>query len=78
MPVIAVQHVAGEVVECVRKVLQRLDDRLGEVGKALSVVKEAVGVAAAEIALVVDEQVVDAFMVEAFEATVLVAPSKGT
>ena len=76
VPVVAVQDVAGEVVERVGEVLQRLDDRLGEVREALAVVKEAIRIPAAEIPLVVDEEVLHAVVVEALEAAVLVAPAE--
>ena len=76
VPVVAVQDVACEPVQNPGQVLEGLDDGLGEEGEALSVVEEPVRIATAEVTLVVDEQVVDAEVVEALDAAVLIAPAE--
>ena len=73
LPVIAVQDVA---LKAGRQVLQALGDGLGEERKALAVVKEAVRIIARKVALVVDEHIGDAVVLELLEPAVLVAPAQ--
>ena len=73
VPVVAVKHIAGEAF---RKVLQAFGDGLGEECKALAIVKEAIGVAASKVVLVVDEEIGHSVNIEALETTVLVAPTE--
>ena len=76
VPVVAVQDVAREPVQNPGQVLEGLDNGLGEEGEALSVVEEPVRIATAEVVLVVDEQVVDAAVVETLDTAVLSAPAE--
>ena len=73
LPVIAVQNVA---LKAGRQVLQALGDGLGEKRKALAVIKEAVRIVARKVALVVDEHIGDAVVLELLETAVLVAPAQ--
>ena len=73
LPVVAVQDVA---LKAGRQVLQALGDGLGEERKALAVVKEAVRIVASKVALVVDEHIRDAVVLEFLEPAVLVAPAQ--
>ena len=73
LPVVAVQDVA---LKAGRQVLQALGDGLGEERKALAVVKEAVRIVARKVALVVDEHIGDAVVLELLEPAVLVAPAQ--
>ena len=73
LPVIAVQDVA---LKALGQVLQTLGDGLGEERKALAVVKEAVRIVARKVALVVDEHIGDAVVLELLQPTVLVAPAQ--
>ena len=59
-----------------RQVLQALGDGLGEERKALAVVKEAVRIVARKVALVVDEHIGDAVVLELLESAVLIAPAQ--
>ena len=59
-----------------RQVLQALGDGLGEERKTLAVVKEAVRIVARKVALVVDEHIGDAVVLELLESTVLIAPAQ--
>ena len=73
LPVVAVQDVA---LKAGRQVLQALGDGLGEERKALAVVKEAVRIVARKVALVVDEHIGDAVVLELLQPAVLVAPAQ--
>ena len=73
LPVIAVQDVA---LEAGRQVLQALGDGLGEERKTLAVVKEAVRIVARKVALVVDEHIRDAVVLELLEPAVFIAPAQ--
>ena len=73
LPVIAVQDVA---LKAGRQVLQALGDGLGEKREALAVVKEAVRIVARKVALVVDEHIGDAVVLELLESAVLIAPAQ--
>ena len=73
LPVVAVQDIA---LKARRQVLQALGDGLGEERKTLAVVKEAVRIVARKVALVVDEHIGDAVVLELLESAVLVAPAQ--
>ena len=73
LPVIAVQDVA---LKAGRQVLQALGDGLGEKRKALAVIKEAVRIVARKVALVVDEHIGDAVVLDLLEPAVLIAPTQ--
>ena len=73
LPVIAVQDVT---LKTGRQVLQTLGDGLGEKREALAVIKEAVRIVARKVALVVDEHIGDAVVLELLETAVLVAPAQ--
>ena len=73
LPVIAVQDVA---LKTGWQVLQALGDGLREERKALAVIKEAVRIVARKVALVVDEHIRDAVVLELLEPAVLVAPAQ--
>ena len=73
LPVIAVQDVA---LKAGRQVLQALGNGLGEERKALAVIKEAVRIVARKVALVVDEHIGDAVVLELLEPAVLIAPAQ--
>ena len=73
LPVVAVQDVA---LKAGRQVLQALGDGLGEERKAFAVVKEAVRIVACKVALVVDEHIGDAVVLELLESAVLIAPAQ--
>ena len=73
LPVVAVQDVA---LKAGRQVLQALGDGLGEERKTLAVVKEAVRIVARKVALVVDEHIGDAVVLELLQPAVLVAPAQ--
>ena len=73
LPVITVQDVA---LKTGRQVLQALGNGLGEKRKALAVVKEAVRIVARKVALVVDEHIGDAVVLELLKPAVLVAPAQ--
>ena len=73
LPVVAVQDVA---LKALGQVLQALGNGLGEKREALAVVKEAVRIVARKVALVVDEHIGDAVVLELLEPAVLVAPAQ--
>ena len=73
LPVVAVQNVA---LKALGQVLQALGNGLGEERKALAVIKEAVRIVARKVALVVDEHIGDAVVLELLEPAVLVAPAQ--
>ena len=73
LPVIAVEDVT---LKAGRQVLQALGDGLGEERKTFAVVKEAVRIVARKVALVVDEHIGDAVVLELLESAVLVAPAQ--
>ena len=73
LPVVAVQDVA---LKSFGQVLQALGDGLGEKREALAVVKEAVGIVARKVVLVVHEHIGDAVVLELLQPAVLVAPAQ--
>ena len=73
LPVVAVQDVA---LKAFGQVLQALGDGLGEKREALAVVKEAVGIVARKVVLVVHEHIGDAVVLELLQPAVLVAPAQ--
>ena len=73
LPVVAVQNVA---LKAGRQVLQAFGDGLGEEREALTVVKEAVRIVARKVALVIDEHIGDAVVLELLESAVLIAPAQ--
>ena len=73
LPVVAVQDVA---LKAGRQVLQALGDGLGEERKALAIVKESVRIVARKVALVVDEHIGDAVVLELLQPAVLVTPAQ--
>ena len=73
LPVVAVQDVA---LKAGRQVLQALGDGLGEERETLAVVKEAVRIVARKVALVIDEHIGDAVVLELFQPAILVAPAQ--
>ena len=73
LPVVAVQDVA---LKALGQVLQALGDSLGEERKSLAVVKETVRIVACKVALIVDEHVRDAVVLELLEPAVLAAPAQ--
>ena len=73
LPVVAVQDVA---LKAFGHVLQALGDGLGEKREALAVVKEAVGIVARKVVLVVHEHIGDAVVLELLQPAVLVAPAQ--
>ena len=73
LPVVAVQDVA---LKAFGQVLQALGDGFGEKREALAVVKEAVGIVARKVVLVVHEHIGDAVVLELLQPAVLVAPAQ--
>ena len=73
LPVVAVQDVA---LKALGQVLQALGDSLGEERKSLAVVKETVRIVACKVALIVDEHVGNAVVLELLEPAVLAAPAQ--
>ena len=73
LPVVAVQDVA---LKAFGQVLQALGDGLGKKREALAVVKEAVGIVARKVVLVVHEHIGDAVVLELLQPAVLVAPAQ--